>query len=169
VSWAREFREFAVKGNVVDLAVGVIIGGAFGKIISSLVGDVIMPLVGTALGGLDFSGLVLEIGEAKVAYGKFIQNVVDFFIIALVIFLMVRLINHLRRKQEKEPPAAPPPRQEKLLEEIRDELKQITRDQQSLAEIEKHSDQLAERKTLLSAREKKLEEKLARLKALMEE
>jgi len=123
MSWITEFRDFSVKGNVVDLAVGVIIGGAFGKIVSSLVGDVIMPLVGTVLGGLDFSSLVWEIGEAKIAYGKFVQNVVDFFIIALVIFWMVRLINYARRKQEVEPSAAPPPRQEQLLEEIRDLLK----------------------------------------------
>jgi large conductance mechanosensitive channel len=123
MSWISEFRDFSVKGNVVDLAVGVIIGGAFGKIGSSLVGDVIMPLVGTVLGGLDFSSLVLEIGEAKIAYGKFVQNVVDFFIIALVIFWMVRLINYARRKQEGQPSAAPPPRQEQLLEEIRDLLK----------------------------------------------
>ena len=122
MSWISEFRDFSVKGNVVDLAVGVIIGGAFGKIVSSLVGDVIMPLVGTVLGGLDFSSLVLEIGEAKIAYGKFVQNVVDFFIIALVIFWMVRLINYARRKQEGQPSAAPP-RQEQLLEEIRDLLK----------------------------------------------
>ena len=123
MSWVKEFRDFSVKGNVVDLAVGVIIGGAFGKIVSSLVGDVIMPLAGTMLGGLDFNGLVLEVGDAKIAYGKFVQNVVDFFIVALVIFWMVRLINHLRRKQEHEPSAAPPPRQEQLLEEIRDLLR----------------------------------------------
>ncbi|HYX63884.1 MAG TPA: large-conductance mechanosensitive channel protein MscL [Burkholderiales bacterium] len=124
MSWVTEFRDFSVKGNVVDLAVGVIIGGAFGKIVASLVGDVIMPLVGTLLGGLDFSSLMVEIGNAKIQYGKFIQNIVDFFIIALVIFWMVRIINHLRRKQEAEPSAAPPPRQEQLLEEIRDLLKQ---------------------------------------------
>ena len=123
MSWVTEFRDFSIKGNVVDLAVGVIIGAAFGKIVSSLVGDVIMPLVGTVLGGLDFSSLVWEIGDAKIAYGKFLQNVVDFFIIALVIFWMVRVINHLRRKQEDQPSAAPPPRQEQLLEEIRDLLK----------------------------------------------
>ena len=121
--WVAEFRDFAVKGNVVDLAVGIIIGAAFGKIVSSLVGDIVMPLVGTMLGGLDFSGLIVEIGEAKISYGKFVQNVVDFFIIALVIFWMVRVINRVRRRHEEEPPAAPPPRQEKLLEEIRDLLK----------------------------------------------
>jgi large conductance mechanosensitive channel len=124
MSWVSEFRDFAVKGNVVDLAVGVIIGAAFGKIVASLVGDVIMPLVGVLIGGLDFSDLAVEVGNAKIQYGKFIQNVVDFCIIAFVIFLMVRVINHFRRKQEGEPPAAPPPRQEQLLEEIRDLLKQ---------------------------------------------
>ncbi len=124
MKWVAEFRDFAVKGNVVDLAVGIIIGAAFGKIVASLVGDIVMPLVGTLLGGLDFSGLVVEIGQAKIAYGKFAQNILDFFIIALVIFWMVRLVNRVRRRHEDEPPAAPPPRQEKLLEEIRDLLKQ---------------------------------------------
>ena len=123
MKWVSEFRDFAIKGNVVDLAVAVIIGGAFGKIVSSLVGDVIMPLVGTLLGGLSFTDLAVEIGDAKIQYGKFVQNVVDFFIIALVIFWLVRIINNLRRKQEDQPPAAPPPRQEQLLEEIRDLLK----------------------------------------------
>jgi len=123
MSFAKEFRDFAVKGNVVDLAVGVIIGGAFGKIVSSLVADIIMPLVGIIIGGIHFEELVIQFGEAKVTYGKFIQNVVDFCIIAFTIFLMVRAINHFRRKQQEEPPAAPPPRQEQLLEEIRDLLK----------------------------------------------
>ncbi len=123
MSLLREFRDFAVKGNVVDLAVGVIIGGAFGKIVSSLVGDIVMPLVGILIGGFDFKGLVLQIREAKIAYGSFIQNCVDFLIISASIFLAVQLIHHFRRKQEGEPPAAPPPRQEQLLEEIRDLLK----------------------------------------------
>ena len=123
MSWVKEFREFAIKGNVVDLAVGVIIGAAFGKIVSSLVADIIMPLVGILIGGVHFESLSFAVGEAEVMYGKFLQNVVDFIIIAFVIFLMVKLINHLRRKEEKEPKAAPPPRQEQLLEEIRDLLK----------------------------------------------
>ncbi|HEX7055195.1 MAG TPA: large-conductance mechanosensitive channel protein MscL [Burkholderiales bacterium] len=123
MKWLAEFRDFAVKGNVVDLAVGIIIGAAFGKIVASLVGDIVMPLVGTLLGGLDFGSLALRIGEAQIAYGKFLQNVVDLLIIALVIFWMVRLVNRVRRRQEDQPPAAPPPRQEKLLEEIRDLLK----------------------------------------------
>jgi large conductance mechanosensitive channel len=122
MSLLREFREFAVKGNIVDLAVAVIIGAAFGKIIASLVEDIIMPGVG-ALGGVDFKTLAVQVGEAKILYGKFIQTCVDFVIIAASIFLAVKLINHLRRKDEQKPPAATPPRQEQLLEEIRDLLK----------------------------------------------
>jgi len=118
----QEFKSFAMKGNVVDLAVGVIIGVAFGKIVASLVEDVIMPLVGTVLGGVNFSGLALTVGSATLKYGKFLQTCLDFLIIAWAIFMVVKLINRLR----KEEPAAPaaPPRQEVLLEEIRDLLKQ---------------------------------------------
>ena len=123
MSMLKEFRDYAVKGNVIDLAVGVIIGAAFGKIVSSLVADLIMPLVGIFLGGLNYSALVWEVGDAKITYGKFIQNVLDFVIVAWVIFLMVKAINHFRRKEEEKPSEAPPPRQEKLLEEIRDLLK----------------------------------------------
>jgi large conductance mechanosensitive channel len=123
MSWIREFREFAVKGNVVDLAVGVIIGTAFGKIVSSFVADIIMPLIGILIGGIHYEDLVLAVGEAQITYGKFLQNVIDFVVIAWVIFLMVKAINHFRRKQEAEPPAAPPPRDVQLLEEIRDLLK----------------------------------------------
>lgn len=122
MSIIREFREFAIKGNVVDLAVGVIIGTAFGKIVTSLVADIVMPLIGAIIGGVNYEHLVLQIGEAKIMYGKFFQNVIDFVIIALVIFLMVRLINRFRRREEEKPAA--PPRQEQLLEEIRDLLKQ---------------------------------------------
>jgi large conductance mechanosensitive channel len=122
MSIVKEFREFAVKGNAVDLAVGVIIGAAFGKIVASLVGDIAMPLLGTLLGGLDFSNLQVLIGQAKIQYGKFIQTCVDFIIIAWAIFLAVKLINRLKRKEEAAPAA--PPRQEQLLEEIRDLLKQ---------------------------------------------
>jgi large conductance mechanosensitive channel len=122
----KEFRDFAVKGNVVDLAVGVIIGAAFGKIVSSLVTDIIMPLVGVAIGGVHFESLTTRVGDAQVAYGKFIQSIVDFLIIAASIFFAVRLINHLRRKSEKEPEKAVPPRDVQLLEEIRDLLKNRT-------------------------------------------
>jgi large conductance mechanosensitive channel len=119
----QEFRDFAVKGNVVDLAVGVIIGAAFGKIVSSLVADLIMPLVGIVIGGMHYEDLVWEVGAARVAYGKFLENVLDFVIVAWVIFIMVKVINRFRRKAQEEPAAAPPPRQEQLLEEIRDLLK----------------------------------------------
>jgi large conductance mechanosensitive channel len=124
MSIAKEFREFAVKGNVMDLAVGVIIGAAFGKIVSSLVEDVVMPVIGTLLGGLDFSGLAVKIGSATLKYGKFIQTCLDFLIIAWAIFLIVKLVNRLKREEAKPAPApAAPPRQEVLLEEIRDLLK----------------------------------------------
>lgn len=122
MSLLREFREFAVRGNVVDLAVGVIIGTAFNKIVSSLVADIVMPAVG-ALGGVDFAGLALEIGAARIVYGKFIQACVDFLVIAASVFVAVKVVNALRRKEEHKPPAAPPPREERLLEEIRDLLK----------------------------------------------
>jgi large conductance mechanosensitive channel len=122
MSFLREFREFAVKGNVVDLAVGVIIGAAFGKIIASLVEDIVMPAIG-AVARVDFKSLMYEVGDAKILYGKFIQTCVDFGIIALAIFVAVKAINYLRRKDEHKAPAATPPRQEMLLEEIRDLLK----------------------------------------------
>ncbi len=105
----KEFRDFAVKGNVIDLAVGVIIGTAFGKIVSSLVGDLVMPAIGVLIGGFDFKALVLQIGSAKIAYGSFLQNVVDFLIIAWVIFVAVKMINHFRTKEEPAAAAAPAP------------------------------------------------------------
>ena len=134
-----EFKEFAVKGNVIDLAVGVIIGGAFGKIVSSFVNDVVMPPIGILIGGVDFKDLNLilkeattnDLGEAVAAvtlnYGSFIQNIVDFTIIAFVIFMAIKGINKVNKKKEEAP--APPPADpeptpsEKLLEEIRDLLK----------------------------------------------
>jgi large conductance mechanosensitive channel len=100
----KEFKEFAIRGNVMDLAVAVIIGGAFGKIVTSLVDDIIMPLVGLLIGGIDFKSLAFTVGSAKVTYGSFIQNIVDFIIVALVIFLMVRAINSTK----KPAPAAAP-------------------------------------------------------------
>ena len=123
MSIIKEFREFAIKGNVIDLAVAVVIAAAFGKIVSSLVEDIVMPLVG-AIGGVDFKSLAWQVGEARILYGKFIQTGVDFVIIALAIFLMVKIINEVRRRYEDQPPAATPPRQEQLLVEIRDLLKQ---------------------------------------------
>ena len=127
----KEFREFAMRGNVMDMAVGIIIGGAFGKIISSLVNDVLMPPIGMLIGGMDFTklGITLRAAEGDAAavmlkYGMFIQQVVDFIIIALVIFMMVKAMNSMRKKEEAAPAApAPPPRQEVLLEEIRDLLR----------------------------------------------
>ena len=116
----QEFREFAMKGNIVDLAVAVVIGGAFGKIVSSLVEDIVMPTVG-AVGRVDFKSLMIQVGDAKILYGKFIQSCVDFMIIAMAIFLAIKVINRLHRREEAKP--APPPRQEQLLEEIRDLLK----------------------------------------------
>ena len=140
MSLASEFREFAVKGNVVDLAVGVIIGAAFGKIVDSLVGDIIMPIVGAIFGKLDFSSLFVVLGAPPpgtamtlealkkagvpvLAYGNFITIAVNFIILAFIIFMMVRQINRLRR--ETPPPAAPaaPPEDVVLLREIRDSLR----------------------------------------------
>jgi len=123
MSIVKEFREFAVKGNVMDLAVGVIIGAAFGKIVSSLVEDVVMPVIGTVLGGLDFSSLALKIGSATLKYVKFLQTCLDFLIIAWAIFLIVKLVNRMKREEEKPAAAPAKPRQEELLEEIRDLLR----------------------------------------------
>lgn len=122
MSFTKEFKVFAMRGNVVDLAVAVIIGGAFGKIVSSFVGDVVMPIVGLLLGGVNFSGLSITVGNAMIKYGAFIQAVVDFLIIAFVIFLALKALNTMKKQ---EPPAAPapPPPQEVLLTEIRDLLK----------------------------------------------
>ena len=120
-----EFKKFISKGNVMDLAVGVIIGGAFGKIVSSLVGDVVMPLVGVLLGGVDFARLSAQVGEATIAYGMFIQNIIDFIIIALCVFLFVKALNSFKKKKEEAPAAPPvPSKEEELLVEIRDLLRE---------------------------------------------
>jgi large conductance mechanosensitive channel len=103
----KEFKEFIMRGNVMDLAVAVIIGGAFGKIISSLVGDIIMPLIGLIIGGIDFTGLAFTLGSAKVTYGNFINNVIDFVIIALVIFLLIKAVDSLKKKPAQAPAAEP--------------------------------------------------------------
>ncbi len=140
MSFASEFREFAVKGSVVDLAVGIIIGGAFGKIVDSLVKDIIMPLIGRVTGGLDFSNMFIPLasppagyagpmtydaltkaGVPLFAYGNFITVVINFVILAFVIFMMVRAVNRMRREEPKAPPA--PPEDVVLLREIRDLLK----------------------------------------------
>jgi large conductance mechanosensitive channel len=120
MSIAKEFREFAVKGNVMDLAVGVIIGAAFGKIVASIVEDIVMPAIGSVMGGLNFSDLAVKVGSATIKYGKFLQTCLDFFIIAVAVFLLVKLVNRVKREEEKAPAAKP--RQEVLLEEIRDLL-----------------------------------------------
>ena len=129
MSLASEFKEFAMKGSVVDLAIGVIIGTAFGKIVSSLVGDIFMPVLGKAIGGINFSDLAVSLGkdptgkDVLIKYGSFLQTVFDFVVIALVLFMAIKGLNTL-----KKPPvvvvveAPPPPRQEVLLEEIRDLL-----------------------------------------------
>ena len=126
MSFLKEFREFAVRGNVVDMAVGVIIGGAFGKIVSSLVGDVVMPVLGILTGGVDFKDLKITLAEAvgetpavTLNYGAFVQNVFDFVIIAFAIFMMIKGINKVKKPVEK----VKGPSQEELLTEIRDLLK----------------------------------------------
>ena len=122
----NEFKKFAFKGNVVDLAVGVVIGGAFGKIVTSLVNDVIMPLIGILLGGVDFKGLSYPVGKATLKYGAFIQTVFDFFIIAFSIFMFIKLFNKLtfKKEEEKVEEIPEPTKEEVLLSEIRDLLKQ---------------------------------------------
>jgi len=130
----KEFKEFAVKGNVIDMAVGFIIGAAFGKIVSSFVGDVVMPPIGLLVGGVNFSDLAIVIKAATgetpavvIAYGKFIQTVIDFAIIAFAIFIAIKSINALKRKHEEIPKAPPgPSAEEVLLKEIRDLLKAKT-------------------------------------------
>ncbi|MCA0148007.1 MULTISPECIES: large-conductance mechanosensitive channel protein MscL [Rossellomorea] len=119
----QEFKKFAVKGNVIDLAVAVIIGAAFGKIVKSLVDDIIMPLLGILLGGISFTELKVTVGEAVITYGVFIQNVVDFFLIAFVIFVMVRLYKKIERKEEVKAEVKID-QKEQLLREIRDVLKE---------------------------------------------
>jgi large conductance mechanosensitive channel len=120
MGFIKEFKDFAMKGNVMDLAVGVIIGGAFGKIIGSLVDDVLMPVIGTLVGS-DFEKMATTINGATVKYGLFIQNIVNFLIIALVIFMLIKAMNSMKKK-EAEAPAAPP-EDITLLREIRDSLK----------------------------------------------
>ena len=143
MGFIKEFKEFAMKGNVMDMAVGVIIGGAFGKIVSSLVDDVLMPLIGKMTGGVSFVDLFVTLGDgdfktlaaakeagaAVFAYGQFIQNIVDFLIVAFCIFLMLKGINKMNRKKEEPKPAEPAapkgPTKEELLAEIRDLLKNM--------------------------------------------
>lgn len=124
-----DFKKFISRGNVVDMAVGVIIGAAFGKIVSSLVNDILMPFVGIFLGGVDFSALSVKIGEAQIKYGAFVQTIIDFLIIAFTIFVVVKLFERLKRSEEgaSEPALpTPPPKSDEvvLLEQIRDLLKE---------------------------------------------
>ena len=138
MGFIKEFKEFAMKGNVMDMAVGVIIGGAFGKIVTSLVGDVLMPLISVATGGISFVDMFVnlsddvkyktlaeaqEAGASVFAYGQFIQNILDFIIIAFCIFLMIKAMNKLKKEKPAEPEAPKGPTQEELLAEIRDLLK----------------------------------------------
>ncbi len=128
-----EFKAFVMRGNVVDLAVGVIIGGAFGKIVTSLVNDIFMPVIGMILGNVDFSSLEIKLGEpvegaeqAAIRYGMFIQEIVNFLIIALCIFMVIKVINKMQKKKEEAPAPAPQPtKEEVLLTEIRDALNKM--------------------------------------------
>ena len=139
MSMVKEFKEFAMRGNVIDLAVGIIIGAAFGKIVSSVVQDVIMPPIGLLTGGVDFSQLYInlsgtayetlakatEAGAPVIKYGAFLQTVIDFIIIAFAIFMMIRALNSMKKKEAEAPAPPPPPSNEAvLLKEIRDLLKQ---------------------------------------------
>ena len=138
MGFIKEFKEFAMKGNVMDMAVGVIIGGAFGKIVTSLVSDMLMPIISLCTGGIDFTNLFVnlsddvkyktlaeaqEAGASVFAYGTFIQNIIDFIIIAFCIFLMIKAMNKMKKKEEPVPEAPKGPTQEELLAEIRDLLK----------------------------------------------
>jgi len=128
-----EFKAFVMRGNVLDLAVGVIIGGAFGKIVTSLVNDIFMPIIGMIIGNVDFSSLEIKLGEsvegaeqAAIRYGMFIQEIVNFLIIALCIFMVIKVVNKLQKKKEEAPAPAPEPtKEEVLLTEIRDALNKI--------------------------------------------
>ncbi len=123
-NFAAEFKAFAMRGNVVDLAVAVVIGAAFGKIVSSLVENVVTPLIGVLLGGVDFTGLSMQVGEATVKYGVFLQSIFDFVIIALAVFMAIKALSRLQKNEEAAPTApAPTPEDIVLLREIRDSLR----------------------------------------------
>jgi len=121
MSLVSEFKEFALKGSLMDMAVGIIIGAAIGKLVGALVDSVLMPLIGLAMGGVDFSSLAMTVGDASIGYGAFIQALIDFLIIAFVIFMLLKMINNMKRKAEDEPEA--PSDDVVLLTEIRDLLK----------------------------------------------
>ncbi|MBP6016489.1 MAG: large-conductance mechanosensitive channel protein MscL [Candidatus Promineofilum sp.] len=121
----KEFKAFIMRGNVLDLAVAVIIGAAFMAIVNSLVNDIIMPIIGAILGGVDFSSLAITVGDAAITYGNFIQAIINFLLVALVLFLLIRAINKMSRKPAEAPAAPPvPTAEEKLLIEIRDLLRE---------------------------------------------
>ena len=121
----KEFKQFISRGNVVDLAVGVIVGGAFGKIVTSLVNDIMMPFIGIVSGGIDFTNLVLKVGEAEIKYGSFLQNIIDFLIIAACVFVFVKFVNGLSKPKKEEAPKEVKKTDDiLLLEEIRDLLKE---------------------------------------------
>ena len=122
-SLIKEFKNFIQRGNVMDLAVGVIIGAAFGKIVSSLVDDILMPVIGSIIGGIDFGGLSITIGKATIKYGNFINNVIDFLIVAFCIFFIIKLVNKLMPKKEEKKEVPKKSDEVLLLEEIRDLLK----------------------------------------------
>lgn len=122
MSFVSEFKDFATKGNLMDMAVGIIIGAAVGKMVGSLVENIIMPIVGVFMGGVNFEDLSYKIGDASIGYGSFIQAILDFLIIAFVIFMIIKMIANLKRKQEQEPEEVP--EDVALLTEIRDLLKQ---------------------------------------------
>lgn len=119
----QEFKAFAMRGNVVDLAVGVVIGGAFGAIVSSLVADIIMPIIGALTGGVNFSGLSVSVGNSVITYGKFIQAIFVFLVVAFALFLVVKTMNAMKKKEEAAPTSQEPSAEIKLLSEIRDLLK----------------------------------------------
>lgn len=120
---AGEFKKFISRGNVVDMAVGVIVGGAFGKIVTSLVNDILMPLIGTVLGGLNFTDLSVKVGDSNIAYGNFIQSIVDFLIVAFCIFLMIKIFEKFKKNEEEVKEEKKKSAEVLLLEEIRDLLK----------------------------------------------
>ena len=121
MSFVSEFKEFALKGSLMDMAVGIVIGAAVGKLVGALVESIIMPLVGLFMGGVDFSGLAITVGDAAIGYGAFIQAFIDFLIVAFVIFMIIKAVNKMKRAEEEAP--AEPPANEVLLAEIRDLLK----------------------------------------------
>ncbi len=124
----KEFRDFINRGNVIDLAVAVILGTAFTAIVNSLVNDIIMPIIGVLLGGIDFTTLAITVGDASITYGNFIQAIINFLLIALVVFLIVRSLNRMKRPKVEAPAAPPAPTvEEKLLTEIRDLLREQRR------------------------------------------